>query len=242
MLQQVARKQRQVAELFKEIDRDNSGKLNRDEVGKAVLAQTGKALSEYELHQVMKEIDINDSGEVDIEEFQAYMAKKKKAAKAEADGGPARPAPVGTPSSVLKVAEEEEGKGEEEEELGPIHVHVATVLRANNNELVSIGLPEQLTAGLASLVPSLVHLKWLDLSFNKLATIGPTIGAPSLPSVSRPMFPEHRPRSHIPSSAFCVLCLLLLPCYPSIACSCWHAILLSRRTRAHSTEWSRRSL
>ena len=37
----------QVDQLFKEIDRDNSGKLNRNEVGKAVLAQTGKALSLY---------------------------------------------------------------------------------------------------------------------------------------------------------------------------------------------------
>ena len=71
----------QVDQLFKEIDRDNSGKLNRNEVGKAVLAQTGKSLSEYELHQAMKEIDTDDSGDVDIKEFQAYMANKRKTEK-----------------------------------------------------------------------------------------------------------------------------------------------------------------
>jgi hypothetical protein len=65
----------QVGQLFKKIDTDSSGTLDRNEAAKAILFQTGKYMSDTELDQAMKEIDTDGSGDVDIEEFQAYMSK-----------------------------------------------------------------------------------------------------------------------------------------------------------------------
>ena len=65
----------QVRQLFKKIDTRSSGTLDRNEAAKAILFQTGKYMSDKELDRAIKEIDIDGSGDVDIEEFQAYMDK-----------------------------------------------------------------------------------------------------------------------------------------------------------------------
>jgi hypothetical protein len=65
----------QVKQLFKKIDTDSSGTLDRNEAAKAILFQIGKYMSDKELDRAMHEIDTDGSGDVDIEEFQAYMDK-----------------------------------------------------------------------------------------------------------------------------------------------------------------------
>jgi hypothetical protein len=53
----------QVKQLFKKIDTDSSGTLDRNEAAKAILFQTGKYMSDKELDQAMKEIDTDGSGD-----------------------------------------------------------------------------------------------------------------------------------------------------------------------------------
>lgn len=78
---------------------------------------------------------------------------------------------VGT--TVTETAAEEQAIAEE---LKPQILHVATALLLNNNEIASLGAAAQLEMALAPAVPNLSALKWLDLSVNRLTTIGPAIG------------------------------------------------------------------
>lgn len=57
--------------LFKQLDVDGSGALDRDEV-QMLAAAGGKALSDRQLSDAMKEMDKDGSGEVDFEEFEQW--------------------------------------------------------------------------------------------------------------------------------------------------------------------------
>jgi len=58
-------------EAFEQIDEDNSGTLDREEV-RSLVEMAGKTFSEAELDDAMKELDPSGDGQVDFDEFKAY--------------------------------------------------------------------------------------------------------------------------------------------------------------------------
>ena len=74
----------QLRQLFEDIDVDESGLLDRGEV--ADLAESlGCPLSTTELDEAMAEMDEDQSGEVDFDEFQSWFEKMEKVEQQ--DGG-----------------------------------------------------------------------------------------------------------------------------------------------------------
>lgn len=62
--------------MFSIIDRDGSGRISRDEL-KDMLQSQGYYPSETELEEMMGELDSDDNGEIDFEEFVSYCARRK---------------------------------------------------------------------------------------------------------------------------------------------------------------------
>ena len=69
-------KERELRELFDEIDTDGGGTLDRGEI-KALADKLGVAMSKRELDLAMKEMDEDGSGEVDFEEFAEWWPQQE---------------------------------------------------------------------------------------------------------------------------------------------------------------------
>lgn len=63
-------------EAFKVFDADGSGAISPEELG-SVMNSLGQNLSQIELKEMIKEVDIDLSGTIDFEEFKALMVSKK---------------------------------------------------------------------------------------------------------------------------------------------------------------------
>ena len=68
--------QRRVETLFRNIDEDGSGTLDRDEVAK-LSHNLGKALTAAELDEAMKSMDADGNNSVDLDEFKAWWSTMK---------------------------------------------------------------------------------------------------------------------------------------------------------------------
>ena len=68
---------------FDSLDEDHSGKIDAGELG-SLSAELGNPMQENEVAQVLTEIDADDSGQVDFNEFKSYWAACKQRV---ADGG-----------------------------------------------------------------------------------------------------------------------------------------------------------
>lgn len=67
----------ELLEIFREVDRDNSGYLDEEEI-KDISLQLGRELSNREVKAILNEMDTNKDGKVDIEEFVVWMDKAYK--------------------------------------------------------------------------------------------------------------------------------------------------------------------
>ncbi|XP_059211099.1 calcium-binding protein 2 isoform X2 [Centropristis striata] len=54
---------------FVQFDLDGDGKINQDEMKEAVKSMLGEKLKKGELEEILKELDINEDGSIDFEEF-----------------------------------------------------------------------------------------------------------------------------------------------------------------------------
>lgn len=59
--------------LFKEFDADQSNYLSKDEL-KGALASLGITLTDVQLEELMKEVDLDGNGVIDIDEFVAFLS------------------------------------------------------------------------------------------------------------------------------------------------------------------------
>ena len=67
-----------VSKLFRGIDGDNDGKLDKEELKKIYFQHYGKHLSEMELDQIYNKIDIDGSGKIDYSEFVVASMNEKE--------------------------------------------------------------------------------------------------------------------------------------------------------------------
>ena len=68
----------EVSKLFRGIDDDNDGKLDKDELKQIYFNHHGKHLSEMELDQIYNKIDIDGSGKIDYSEFVVASMNEKE--------------------------------------------------------------------------------------------------------------------------------------------------------------------
>ncbi|GFO23849.1 calmodulin [Plakobranchus ocellatus] len=64
-----------VTEAFQYFDRDKKGYLNKDQLY-SYLTKCGEVLTEREFNDVIKDIDTDGDGRIDIQEFAALLTKK----------------------------------------------------------------------------------------------------------------------------------------------------------------------
>ncbi|MEQ9551717.1 MAG: EF-hand domain-containing protein [Coleofasciculus sp. G3-WIS-01] len=61
---------------FRVFDEDGSGEISADELG-AVMRSLGQNPTEAQLHDMIKEVDVDSSGAIDFEEFKALMVSQQ---------------------------------------------------------------------------------------------------------------------------------------------------------------------
>lgn len=124
--------QEQLRKMFKEIDTDGSGYLDRDEI-KALTVRLGIDFSEADLDEAMAEMDDDGSGEVDFDEFALWWPKAQKSKLAQAMNEKAFKA------MALQLYKAEQGAGAEDD---PHHVENLRKMRqrlANRAKLMREG-------------------------------------------------------------------------------------------------------
>ena len=62
-------------ELFEDMDADSSGRLDKDEVAQLYKKARGQKLRKSDLTAAMKEMDDDNSGEVDLSEFESWWSR-----------------------------------------------------------------------------------------------------------------------------------------------------------------------
>jgi calcium-dependent protein kinase len=67
-----------VSKLFRGIDDDNDGKLDKEELKKIYFNHYGKHLTDTELNQIYDKIDIDGSGKIDYSEFVVASMNEKE--------------------------------------------------------------------------------------------------------------------------------------------------------------------
>lgn len=65
----------EIAEAFKVFDRNGDGKISAAEL-RHVLTSIGEKLSDADVDQMIREADVNNDGEIDIQEFTQLLAAK----------------------------------------------------------------------------------------------------------------------------------------------------------------------
>ena len=68
----------EVSKLFRGIDGDNDGKLDKEELKKIYFNHYGKHLTDKELNQIYNKIDIDGSGKIDYSEFVVASMNEKE--------------------------------------------------------------------------------------------------------------------------------------------------------------------
>jgi Ca2+-binding EF-hand superfamily protein len=70
---------KEIHEKFKKADTDNSGYLDKEEIKAALKDITGSdTISDQVAEDLMKNIDSNNDGQINFEEFEKYLASKSK--------------------------------------------------------------------------------------------------------------------------------------------------------------------